>query len=786
MASGELCAQIIPKVQAQDKYCFDPSQSLSLDNIVSIDGTGTDLLDGIQISVSQSYSAITDELSYTEDDGITGSYDSNNGILTLSGSADIDTYNKALTRVLFSTTAIDNTTGEKIITVSLSNLDYYPETGHFYKFFSEAGILWTKAETDASNKDLFGLKGYLATITTTGENQFILDRVSGTAWIGASDKDSEGDWRWVTGPEALEDNGTGRKLSDGFTNWETGEPNNVGNEDYAHMMDWSSPPGKWNDLQDAGSGGQYSPTGYIVEYGGRAGDPDVFSSITGSTTLDLLQDLTLTGAVSVCPNLSGVTYTATSLTNYFYNWVVSGGIIISGQGTNEIIVDWGTTNANASVTIKATSSISCEINKILPVKINVQLEPPLPLGPIDVCFTDISTPQVYSTPITAGSNYNWIVTNGQIVSGNGSNKISVLWNASGTGQLFFTESTSTATDICDGDSPVLMVRLREEINPVLSIKNVSCSGGTDGGVEIAITQGLPPFSYQWNVGSGATTSGNIVSGLRAGSYSVDINSSNCIINIPFTITEPQPLAGSIEVTDVLCFGEATGSAEALITGGTGAYRYVWSHQPTVNQSVLNNIPKGDFHVDIYDENNCNIRLNFSVKEPERLIIEEIQSTLISCPEGNDGTLQATVSGGVAPYTYSWESSSETGALALGFSKGTYQLTVTDANGCSTSASQDVTEATPKILFPSAFSPNNDGINDTFGPTTPCAVDFNMVIYNSWGELVFSTKNSQNTWDGTLNNKPVPSGKYSYIANWVIEVNNQIITNEAKGVIKLIR
>jgi len=125
-------------------------------------------------------------------------------------------------------------------------------------------------------------------------------------------------------------------------------------------------------------------------------------------------------------------------------------------------------------------------------------------------------------------------------------------------------------------------------------------------------------------------------------------------------------------------------------------------------------------------------------------------------------------------------------LAIGFSKGTYRLVVTNANGCTTAASQQIDEAIPKINFPTAFSPNNDGVNDSFGPTTPCEVTFNMEVYNSWGEVIFSTQNVQTLWNGILKGSTVPAGKYGYYANWIVQANGLSLPGEKRGVIRLIR
>ena len=777
-----------PSVVPQDNYCFDLENPTPISNFMNIAGAEDGTMEGIQVAISQNYDATTDTLTYEDANGITGSWDDANGILTLSGTNTLLIYKQTLEQVFFSTRAPAASAG-KAITLALSNLDYLAETGHFYQYVPATSILWNPAREAAATQTLFGLQGYLATITTKAESDFLIERVAGSAWIGATDEDDEGVWRWVTGPEGLENGGQGRVIS-GFINWNDNEPNNCcGGEHYAHMMDWTSPPGRWNDLNNdsAPLGSPYHPTGYMIEYGGMPGDPtDVFSEITGTTVLDPLQNITLTGPQSLCPNITGAIYTTQELPGYTYTWTVDGGTIVAGDGTHEITVNWGDTNANARVSVKATSGIVCEVESELPVIINVQLEPPLPTGPDVICYADHTTEQSYSTPISPGSDYEWKITNGQIMTGQGTNEITVLWDSPGTGTLYFTESTTTATDICDGDSPLLTVDLREQIIPTFDITNVSCFSGTDGAVVITATTGAAPISYNFNTLGQGQVESNGVSNLPAGAYSVDITSAGCTITVPFDITEPTELTGTVSAMDALCFGTATGQAEALVTGGTGNYRYFWSVSRPGNQSAITGLAKGEYSVDVVDENDCVLTLNFFIDEPELLVLDSIASTLVTCPQGDDGTLEAFVSGGTEPYSYTWEFSEDTEALATGFPKGTYMLTVTDANGCVVNGSQMVEEATPKLYMPNAFSPNNDGDNDRFGPKLTCSFSFQMTIYNRWGNVVFVTSPSAASWDGTVDGQEAPVGRYSYTAAWSITVNDRLISEERMGTLRLYR
>ena len=225
-----------------------------------------------------------DQLHYTAVNGIAGTYDPSTGILRLSGDAGAQAYQEALCSVEFSTTSSD--TNIRTIDFVLGSGLYFADTGHFYEYVSTgSSITWDAARTAAESTSLFGRKGYLVTITGDPENEFVRSKTLGLGWIGAMDINTfTGDWRWVTGPEGLEDSVKGLKFYDGYasgttvsgaySNWDSSEPNNWNNsgEYVAHMYGpGGSTSGKWNDFSPTNP----SVSGYIVEYGGLPDDSPI-------------------------------------------------------------------------------------------------------------------------------------------------------------------------------------------------------------------------------------------------------------------------------------------------------------------------------------------------------------------------------------------------------------------------------------------------------------------------------------------------------------------------------
>ncbi len=323
----------------------DPSLSLTISDASD--------LTGVQVSISTGYVNGQDVLSFTAQGGVTGSFVTATGILTLSGQAPVTTYQTVLRSVTYNNTAgaAPNTQARQItFSIGASSL-FYPGTGHYYEFVG-SNLNWAAAQTAATARTYYGLQGYLATVTSAGENAFINGKLAATGWIGASDQAVEGSWRWVTGPEAGTLFWTG--LSNGtvapgaYANWNGGEPNNAGNENWAQFY----VGGFWNDL---GSG---STLGSVVEYGGMAGDPTLQLSGTKNLTVSLVPTYTLTataganGAVTpagitTVQQGQSQTFTITPIASYTIAGVLVDGASVGAVGTYTF------TNVTANHTISA-------------------------------------------------------------------------------------------------------------------------------------------------------------------------------------------------------------------------------------------------------------------------------------------------------------------------------------------------------------------------------------------------------------------------------------------------
>ncbi|SHF23120.1 YDG domain-containing protein [Alkalibacter saccharofermentans] len=311
-----------------------------------------------------------DRLHFSNAYGITGTYSSVTGILSLSGTTTPANYQAALRSVAFSTTSNkENRTIDFVLGSSL----YFE--GHFYEYINHGSrITWTDAKNAAERRSFFGREGYLVTITNAEENEFVRSKTEALGWIGAQDiNHPNGDWRWVTGPEGTEDNGKGLKFWSGYdnsanrgrlpnsaynnsySNWATGEPNNWnGIEDVAHIFGKGNNHGKWNDYAKDNT----SVTSYIVEYGGMPNDIPI--SIQASKEIIITTIYTPSLSISITPTSAehpaDVTLTAT----------LTGADRLSGKlikfYNGDTLLGWANTDASGEATYTVNSPSAATYN----------------------------------------------------------------------------------------------------------------------------------------------------------------------------------------------------------------------------------------------------------------------------------------------------------------------------------------------------------------------------------------------------------------------------------------
>jgi len=219
---------------------------------------------------------------------------------------------------------------------------------------------------------------------------------------------------------------------------------------------------------------------------------------------------------------------------------------------------------------------------------------------------------------------------------------------------------------------------------VTGTSNVSCNGGNDGSVNIFVSGGTAPYTYQWS--NGAITQN--LSSVGVGTYTVNITDANgCTAVLSTSISQPAALSATINVTNVSCFGSATGVADLSVVGGTAPYTYNWNNG--ANTEDLNGVVAGSYNVVITDANGCVTTASATIGQPTA-ISTTMFKTNVSCNGSTDGTATITVSGGTPPYAYTWVTGDNT-ASVTGLGAGWYGVVVTDANGCSVADSVQIME-----------------------------------------------------------------------------------------------
>ncbi|HEX7906147.1 MAG TPA: hypothetical protein VF487_19875, partial [Chitinophagaceae bacterium] len=255
--------------------------------------------------------------------------------------------------------------------------------------------------------------------------------------------------------------------------------------------------------------------------------------------------------------------------------------------------------------------------------------------------------------------------------------------------------TVTVTDANGCTTIPLAVTITQPASAVAvaltSQTNVLCFGASTGAINITASGGTGAYTYDWADIAG-TSNPEDRTNLPAGTYTVTVTDANGCSTAPLAVTITQPASAVAVVltsqTNVLCFGASTGAINITASGGTGAYTYDWADiAGTSNPEDRTNLPAGTYTVTVTDANGCSTApLNVTITQPASAVAVVLTSqTNVLCFGASTGAINITASGGTGAYTYDWADIAGTSNPEdrTNLSAGTYTVTVTDANGCTT-------------------------------------------------------------------------------------------------------
>ncbi len=268
-----------------------------------------------------------------------------------------------------------------------------------------------------------------------------------------------------------------------------------------------------------------------------------------------------------------------------------------------------------------------------------------------------------------------------------------LWNTNAVTQsisnLLSAIYTVTITDF-NGCTLIETIAVGDVGGPTVvldSLFNTGCFNGNDGAIYISVTTGLPNFNYLWS--NFAVTQD--ITGLTAGIYSVTVtDQSNCQQFISFTVEQPDVLQDSAVISPASC-GALNGSITDFPYGGTGPYSFLWNNG-AVTQTVTGLIA-GTYTVTVTDSNSCTVTSQYVINNLNGPSVTVDSIIQVSCAGDSTGAIYISVTDGTAPYTYLW-SGTQIVQDVIDIPAGTYTVTVTDFNQCTSVITNTINEPPP--------------------------------------------------------------------------------------------
>jgi outer membrane protein OmpA-like peptidoglycan-associated protein len=304
------------------------------------------------------------------------------------------------------------------------------------------------------------------------------------------------------------------------------------------------------------------------------------------------------------------------------------------------------------------------------------------------------------------------------------------------------ETTATASRLNEGNHAVTVtdkagctaaavVNVSRQIGKLVvtvsQIKNLSCPGSKDAVLKVEATGGKEPFAFEWadGVTGGAIQKDFIlkikttgrpnasefeVSAVSAGKYNLNVKDATAQSSaVQIEVTDPQAIVATIKVDAPASTGNADGKATAKASGGTGNFTFKWDNGETAATAAKLN--PGSHTLTVTDGNGCTATAAVNITENILPLSVSISQTAQNkCAGEKSAALQAEVSGGKGPFRFAWTGGAQ-GEKAANLAAGSYDITVTDATGATTTAKIAVSEPKPVEASAKVDAPASTGNSD---------------------------------------------------------------------------
>lgn len=334
------------------------------------------------------------------------------------------------------------------------------------------------------------------------------------------------------------------------------------------------------------------------------------------------------------------------------------------------------------------------------------------------------------------------------------------------------------TDInaCSADTTLCINNVSGPSISFNSSSNISCFGGSNGSIAVAVSGSTPPIAISWfdgnNVAMPSLAGQQIASGLGAGCYTViAVDGANCSTNLTECVSEPLELYTAIlSNTGVTCKNACDGTAVSTVGGGTAPYTYSWSGGSAPTSASNYDLCGGPTFLTVTDGMGCQANTSIEIYEPESILVGSSTINDVLCSGACTGYINVIMQGGTPPYSYVWASSVGSGPTATNLCASSYTLTVQDINSCDTTMTWIIAEPDPLVLVASGTNStcsdcNGSGSVNTTGGQTPYTFSWQsgQITPTVSGELCAGTHQITVT-DGngcvesetiTISNEPAP-------------------------------